>query len=46
MRGDRELKLARYDVFRVGAAEPSDEQSARPMLQAFFDDMFRTYQVR
>ncbi len=43
--GDRELKLARYDVFRFGAAELSDEQSARPMLEAFFDDLFSTYQV-
>jgi hypothetical protein len=45
IRGDRELKLARYDVFRFGAAELSDEQSARPMLQPFFDDLFRTYKV-
>jgi hypothetical protein len=45
MRGDRDLKLARYDVFRFGAAELSDEQSAREMLQTFFDDLFRTYHV-
>jgi len=46
MRGDRGLKLARYDVFRFGAAELSDEQSARPMLQAFLNDLFHSYQVR
>jgi len=32
MRGDRELKLARYDVFRFGAADLKDEVPAREML--------------
>jgi len=45
MRGDRELKLARYEVFRFGAADLEDEQSARDMLRAFFEDLFRIYHV-
>jgi very-short-patch-repair endonuclease len=45
MRGDRDLKLAHYDVFRFGAAELADEQPARQMLRAFFDDLFSTYRV-
>jgi hypothetical protein len=45
MGGDRDLKLARYDVFRFGAAELGDEQTAREMLKAFFDDLFHTYHV-
>jgi hypothetical protein len=35
MRGDRELKLARYDVFRFGAADLEEEQPAREMLRVF-----------
>ncbi|MCL7456423.1 hypothetical protein ABT235_20685 [Micromonospora echinofusca] len=46
MRGDRELKLARYDVFRFGAADLHQEQAARGTLRAFFADLFRTYHVR
>ncbi|MBQ1009401.1 hypothetical protein KBX53_00200 [Micromonospora sp. M51] len=45
MRGDRDLKLARYDVFRFGAAELEEQEPAREMLRAFFADLFRTYQV-
>jgi hypothetical protein len=45
MRGDRELKLARYDVFRFGAADLEEEQYAREMLRGFFEDLFRTYHV-
>ncbi|GIG63489.1 hypothetical protein Lfu02_78610 [Longispora fulva] len=45
MRGDRELKLARYDVFRFGAADLTDEPAARKLLQAFFSDLFKTYHV-
>jgi AbiJ N-terminal domain 3 len=45
MRGDRELKLARYDVFRFGAADLQDEVLAREMLRDFFAEMFRTYNV-
>jgi very-short-patch-repair endonuclease len=45
MRGDRDLKLARYDVFRFGAQELDEEQPAREMLHAFFDDLFHTYHV-
>jgi hypothetical protein len=35
MRGDRDLRLARYDVFRFGAADLDEEQPAREMLRAF-----------
>ncbi|MEU8048090.1 hypothetical protein AB0B71_28585 [Micromonospora echinofusca] len=45
MRGDRDLKLARYDVFRFGAADLDEEAPAREMLRAFFADLFRTYHV-
>jgi hypothetical protein len=45
MRGDRDLKLARYDVFRFGAADLDEQQSARLMLRAFFEDLFQTYHV-
>jgi hypothetical protein len=36
MRGDRDLKLARYDVFRFGTADLDEERPAREMLRAFF----------
>jgi hypothetical protein len=45
MRGDRELRFARYDVFRFGAAELDDDEHARQPLHAFFADLFRTYHV-
>jgi len=45
MRGDRDLKLARYDVFRFGAADLNEEKPAREMLHAFFEDLFRVYHV-
>ena len=41
MRGDRELKLAGYEVFRFGATELQDREQARGLLQAFFADLFR-----
>lgn len=45
MHADRDLKLARYDVFRFGAAELTDKEAARAMLAAFFADLFRTYHL-
>ncbi|MFG2041979.1 hypothetical protein [Dactylosporangium sp. NPDC048998] len=45
MRGDRDLRFARYDVFRFGAAELDSQARALPLLRAFFADLFRTYQV-
>jgi hypothetical protein len=39
-RGDRELKLARYEVFRFGAAELQNPRAAEPMLRQFFTDLF------
>ena len=45
MQGHRNLKLARYDVFRFGAADLDEETRAREMLHAFFGDLFRIYHV-
>ncbi|MER6589674.1 AbiJ-related protein [Micromonospora chalcea] len=45
MHADRDLKLARYDVFRFGAAELTDKQRARTILASFFTDLFRTYHL-
>ena len=44
-RSDRELKLARYEVFRFGATELQDRKSAEPMLRQFFTDLFRQFDV-
>ncbi|TVZ05061.1 hypothetical protein EAS64_10595 [Trebonia kvetii] len=44
-RSDRELRLARYLVFRFGAAELGDARSAGYMLSHFFADLFRQYGV-
>ena len=45
MRADRELKLSGYEVFRFGAAELLDPRSARDLLQAFFTDLFRRFNI-
>lgn len=44
-RADRELKLARYEVFRFGATELQDPGTAGPMLRQFFTDLFRQFGV-
>jgi hypothetical protein len=44
-RSDRELKLARYEVFRFGATELQDRNSAEPMLRQFFTDLFWQFNV-
>jgi hypothetical protein len=44
-RADRELKLARYEVFRFGATELQDRKTAEPMLRQFFTDLFRQFGV-
>ncbi len=45
VRGDRELKLAGYEVFRFGAAELQHPRSAEPMLRQFFVDLFQQFGV-
>ncbi|MFD4588932.1 hypothetical protein [Streptomyces sp. NPDC058434] len=45
MRGDRELKLSGYDVFRFGADELLNRQNARTLLEPFFADLFRRFEV-
>jgi hypothetical protein len=45
VRADRELKLARYEVFRFGATELQHPKSADPMLRQFFADLFRKFGV-
>ena len=45
MRGDRDLKLNGYEVFRFGATELRDHERTRTMLQQFFADLFRRFQV-
>jgi len=44
-RADRELKLARYEVFRFGATELKNPRNAEPMLRRFFTDLFRQFGV-
>jgi very-short-patch-repair endonuclease len=44
-RADRELKLSGYEVFRFGATELKDPESARSLLQVFFADLFRRFSV-
>lgn len=44
-RGDRELKLAGYEVFRFGAVELLDLKQARDLLTRFFADLFRRFGV-
>lgn len=45
VRGDRDLKLSGYEVFRFGATELEDRQRARALLQQFFADLFRRFHV-
>jgi very-short-patch-repair endonuclease len=44
-RADRDLKLSGYEVFRFGAAELTDPDSARSLLETFFADLFRPFGV-
>ena len=44
-RADRELKLARYEVYRFGATELQNTGKAEPMLRQFFTDLFRQFDV-
>ena len=46
MRGDRDLKLSGYEVFRFGATELQNRESARLLLQSFFNDLFRRFSVK
>ena len=45
VRGDRDLKLAGYEVFRFGATELQDREQARALLRRFFADLFQRYGV-
>jgi very-short-patch-repair endonuclease len=45
MRGDRDLKLNGYEVFRFGATELLDRERARALLQQFFTDLFRRFEI-
>jgi very-short-patch-repair endonuclease len=45
MRGDRDLKLSGYEVFRFGAAELHPRGPARVLLQTFFSDLFHRFAV-
>jgi hypothetical protein len=44
VRGDRELKLAGYEVFRFGAAE-LQVPTAKEDVKAFFEALFNRYGV-
>jgi hypothetical protein len=44
-RADRDLKLSGYEVFRFGAIELTDPDSARSLLETFFADLFRRFSV-
>jgi very-short-patch-repair endonuclease len=45
MRGDRDLKLSGYEVFRFGTDELNDKRQARTLLQQFFTDLFQRFGV-
>lgn len=45
MRADRELKLSGYEVFRFGTEELEHEPRARRVLEEFFVDLFRRFDV-
>jgi len=45
VRGNRDLKLAGYEVFRFGASELQDREQAQDLLQAFFVDLFQRFGV-
>lgn len=42
---DRELKLAGYEVFRFGATELQNPDSARALVGQFFTDLFHHYGI-
>jgi very-short-patch-repair endonuclease len=44
-RADRELKLAGYEVYRFGATELQDPDSARDLVGQFFTDLFEHYGI-
>ncbi|MFE9636973.1 hypothetical protein [Streptomyces sp. NPDC006463] len=43
--GDRDLKLAGYEVFRFGHDELEHLDQARPLLRQFLTGLFRLYEV-
>ncbi|MEV4889196.1 hypothetical protein AB0K48_07400 [Nonomuraea sp. NPDC055795] len=45
MKGDRDLKLSGYEVFRFGTDELDDPTQARPLLKQFFSDLFTRFDV-
>jgi very-short-patch-repair endonuclease len=45
VRGDRDLKLAGYEVFRFGAEELINPQAAHALLTNFFAELFRRFRV-
>jgi very-short-patch-repair endonuclease len=45
VRGDRDLKLSGYEVFRFGATELQSSDQARNVLQPFFAGLFRRFEV-
>jgi very-short-patch-repair endonuclease len=45
VRGDRDLKLSGYEVFRFGTAELHRRDQARNALQPFFADLFHRFEV-
>lgn len=45
VRGDRDLKLSGYEVFRFGGIELQDPDQARGVLQPFFAELFRRFNV-
>ncbi|GLX06764.1 hypothetical protein Misp03_36910 [Microbispora sp. NBRC 16548] len=45
MKGDRDLKLSGYEVFRFGTNELNDPAQARTLLQQFFADLFDRFDV-
>lgn len=45
LRGDRDLKLSGYEVFRFGATELQDREAARSLLRRFFAELFRRFGV-
>jgi very-short-patch-repair endonuclease len=45
VRGDRDLKLSGYEVFRFGGAELQGRDRARDVLRPFFAELFRRFDV-
>jgi len=46
VRGDRELRLSGYEVFRFGADELTNRAEAEPLLRQFFQELFRRFKVK